>query len=226
MIVDVIIADASGDAVGRVVRAVPRSLVRDVYVVSAAGRGEVAAAATSAGGKLLSSSEPGRGAQLERALSHLCALERRPDVVVLLSPDGSDDPSEIPLLLAPLRAGGADLVMGSRARGRREKGAPGCRLGQRAAALLIQVVYGQPYSDLSPFRAIGMQAWVALGLRERGHGYFAEMQIKAARAGLRVVEVPVHVKRAAPLPLRARLGSTVGTWWRLSYLLLRHATAR
>ena len=67
---------------------------------------------------------------------------------------------------------------------------------------------------------------MALALGERGFGYFVEMQIKAARAGLRVVEVPVHARRAARLPWGRRLAALAGTSWRFSYLLLRHATAR
>jgi hypothetical protein len=223
IIVDAVIAGARDAAsLARVIRAVPE-LVRDVYVVGEAG---LASAVTSAGARLLSSPDPGLGAQLERARVHLCALSRPPDVAVLLSPDGSDDPSELTLLLAPIRSGGADLVIGSRALGTREPGASGCGLGQRVAALLIGLVYQQRYRDLSPFRAIRVPAWVALGLRERGFGYFVEMQIKAARAGLRVVEVPVHARRAVRPPWRARLAALVGTSWRFSYLLVRYATAR
>jgi hypothetical protein len=223
MIVDAVIVGASdAEAVRRVIDAVP-SLVRDIYVVAPAG---MAAVVTFAGGKLLSSSDPGLGAQWERVRAHLCAVDRPPDVAVLLSPDGSDDASEMPLLLAPLRAGGADLVIGSRARGSRDRGAPGCGVGERLAALLIRVLYRQKYSDLSPFRAIRLPAWVALALGERGWGYLVEMQIKAARAGLRVVEVPVHARKARRAPLATRLRALLGTSWRLSYLLLRHATAR
>jgi len=223
MIVDAVIVGAvDAEAIARVIDAVP-SLVRDVYVVAG---GELAAAVTGAGAKLLSSSDPGLGAQWERARVHLCTVERPPDVAVLLSPDGSDDASEMPLLLAPIRAGGADLVIGSRARGTRDKGAPGCGLAERLAALLIRVLYRQKYSDLSPFRAIRLPAWVALALGERGRGYLIEMQIKAARAGLRVVEVPVHARKARRLPLRRRLLALLGTSWRFSYLLVRHATVR
>jgi hypothetical protein len=223
MIVDaVIVGAADGEAVRRVIDAVP-SLVRDIYVVA---EGRLAGVVTAAGASLLSSSEPGLGAQLERVRTHLCAVDRPPDVAVLLSPDGSDDASEIPLLLAPIRAGGADLVIGSRTRGMRERGAPGCNLSQRLAALLIRLIYGQKYSDLSPFRAIRLPAWVALAMAERGWGYYVEMQIKAARAGLRVFEVPVHARRAARPRLRARLAAALGTSLRFSYLMLRHATAR
>ena len=94
------------------------------------------------------------------------------------------------------------------------------------AALLIGLVYRQRYRDLSPFRAIRLPAWVALALHERGFGYFVEMQIKAARARLRVVEVPVHARKSTRLPWRSRLAALVGTSWRFSYLLVRHATAR
>jgi hypothetical protein len=237
MIIDVVIVQpaslgrvggSDGEIIARVIEAVP-DWVRDVYVIAPAGPrgpGGLAAAVTSAGAKLLSSQEPGVGSQLERARVHLCALPRPPDVVTFLSPDGSDDPKEISLLLAPIRAGGVDLVMGSRARGLRERGSPGCGLSQRIGALLIGLIYRQRYSDLSPFRAIRLPAWVALALHDKSWGYFIEMQIKAARAGLRVVEVPVHARRAARPRFFARLNALAGTSWRFSYLLLRHATAR
>jgi hypothetical protein len=210
LIVDVVICSDCGDvgALAGVVAALPASLVRDVYVVAS---GPVAATRA----RLLASAR-GVGAQLERAREHLCALQHPPDVAAFLSPDGSDDPAELARLLAPLAAGAADLVLGSR----------GGHLAERAAALLIRLVYHQRYHDLSPFRAIRLHAWVALGLRERGHGGFAEMQIKAARAQLRVVEVPVQPRKSVRLPLGARLSAWLGTSWRVSYLLLRYATAR
>src|SRR5262245_16068651 len=106
MVVDVVIMGSvmNPDVLERVIDAVPSQPVRAVYVVRPPGPSGIAAAATSAGAQLLSSQEAGVGAQLERARTHLCALDRPPDVVVFLSPDGSDDPSEIPLLLAPVRA--------------------------------------------------------------------------------------------------------------------------
>jgi hypothetical protein len=227
MVVDAIIVGVvNPETLARVVEKMPSSLVRDVYVVARPSAVGVAAAATLAGAKLLSSQEAGVGAQLDRARVHLCALDRPPDVVVFVSSDGSDDPAELPLLFAPIRAGGADLVIGSRARGMRERGSPGCGLAQRMAALLIGAVYRQSYSDLSPFRAIRLPAWVALAQHERGFGYYIEMQIKAARAGLRVVEVPVHAYKAVRAPWRLRLSALLGTSWRFSYLLLRHATVR
>jgi hypothetical protein len=193
------------------VAAVPASLpkalpgVRDVHVVRPAAGG--------------------LGAALDEARARLCALDRPPDVVVLMSADGSDDPAEIPLLLAPIRAGGADLVIGRKAI-RQGGGLFDLGLSQRLAALLIRLVYRQRYSDLSSFRALRLPAWVALALRERGYGYFVEMQIKAARTRLRVVEVPVHALKAVRPPWRARLAALVGTSWRFSWLLVRHATAR
>ncbi len=208
MIVDVVIAGGAVDALTlrRVMEAIPAALVREVLAVASA--------------------DESLGVQLDGVRAKLCAALPPPDVVVFLSPDGSDDPAELGLLLAPLRAGAADLVMGSRALGRAERGAPGCRLGQRLGALLIGLFYGQRYSDLSPYRAIRMPAWVVLALHERGNGYLIEMQIKAARAGLRVVEVPVHARRVVRPPLARRLRALAGASWRFSYLLLRQSTAR
>jgi hypothetical protein len=212
------IADAvvCGEPAARLVAALPRGLIRDVYVV---GERPVDGAEWLAAGG-------GAGERLERALMHLSALSRPPDAVVLLSADGSDDPAEVGLLLAPIRGGAADLVLGSPALGRRERGAPGWLFGERLAALMIRILYRQRYSAIPAYRAIRMPAWVVLALREPGFGYLAEMQIKAARAGLRVVEVPVHQRKAPRLPWSERLSALATTAWRFSYILLRHATAR
>jgi hypothetical protein len=212
------IADAvvCGEPAARLLRRLRGGLVRDVYVV---GERPVDGAEWLA-------AVGGIGERLERARAHLSQLARPPDAVVLLSGDGSDDPGEVGLLLAPLRGGAADLVLGSAALGRRERGAPGWLFGERLAALLIRILYRQRYSALPSYRAIRMPAWVALALREPGLAYLAEMQIKAARAGLRVVEVPVHQRKAPRLPWSERLAALAGTTWRVSYLLLRHSTAR
>ena len=120
-----------------------------------------------------------------------------PDVVVFLDGDHSDDPRELPLILAPLLAGEAELVVGSRVLGAREPGAftPAQMLGNALASWLLRVLYGLRATDLGPFRAVRWARLEALGMRDRDFGWTVEMQARAALAGLAQREVPVSYRR-------------------------------
>ena len=134
-----------------------------------------------------------------------------PDVVVFLDADHSDHPDELPQVVAPIAAGEADLVIGSRVLGDCEPGAllPQARFGNRLAVLLIRWFFGHSYTDLGPFRAIRWQALEELQMRDPDFGWTAEMQVKAVRHGLDVVEVPVSYRRR--IGVSKITGTLVGT---------------
>jgi len=119
------------------------------------------------------------------------------DVILFADADLADDPEDAPRVLAPLLAGRADLVIGSRTRGAAVAGAllPQARLGNALATFLMRVLFGVRATDLGPFRAIRSDALARLGMRDETWGWTVEMQIRAARAGLRVEEVPVAYRR-------------------------------
>jgi glycosyltransferase involved in cell wall biosynthesis len=123
-----------------------------------------------------------------RALSPAC------DVVVFLDGDGSDCPEFIPQLVDPIAAGTHDFVIGSRTRGRREPGSMNFQqiFAGKFAGWLMSILYGVRYTDMCPFRAIRRDALEKLSMREETYGWNLEMQMKAARAGLRVLEIPVN----------------------------------
>jgi glycosyltransferase involved in cell wall biosynthesis len=129
-------------------------------------------------------------------LAALAALDS-PDVVAFLDADFSDHPEELPAVLAPILEGRADLVIGSRMLGRREPGAmlPQALFGNRLATLLMRLLWGARFTDLGPFRAIRADSLRELHMADRDFGWTVEMQVKAARAGLRCVEVPVSYRR-------------------------------
>jgi glycosyltransferase involved in cell wall biosynthesis len=118
-------------------------------------------------------------------------------VIVLLDGDAADDPQDLSRVLEPLLGDKADLVVGSRARGTRERGSmtPQQVLGNRLAAFLMSRLYGVEVSDLGPFRTIRRRDLLALEMREMGYGWSVEMMVKAARAGYRYSEVPVRYHR-------------------------------
>jgi hypothetical protein len=111
--------------------------------------------------------------------------------------DGADDPRHIADLATPVLAGTHDFVIGSRVRGGREPSAMAWHqvAAGRAAGWALSRLYGVSYSDMCAFRAIRRDALLALGMREMGYGWNLEMQMRAARAGLRVLEIPVDCRR-------------------------------
>ena len=116
------------------------------------------------------------------------------EIVVFLDGDGSDVPAFMSQLVDPIVQGTYDFVIGSRTRGRREHGSMNFQqiLSGRVAGLILRLLYGVYYTDMCPFRAIRRDALTKLDMREETYGWNLEMQMKAARAGLRILEVPVN----------------------------------
>jgi glycosyltransferase involved in cell wall biosynthesis len=116
------------------------------------------------------------------------------EILVFLDGDGSDCPELMDRLVRPIVSHEADFVIGSRVRGEREPGSMNFQqiFAGRIAGFLLRILYGIKYTDMCPFRAIRRDALERLGMREETHGWNLEMQMRAARAGLRILEVPVN----------------------------------
>ena len=125
------------------------------------------------------------------------ALSPESDVVVFIDGDGSDDPAFMPQLIDPIAAEKFDFVIGSRTRGQREPGSMNFQqvFSGRIVGALLRLRYGVRYSDMCPFRAIRRDALAKLNMREQTYGWNLEMQMKAARAGLHILEIPVNHRR-------------------------------
>ena len=179
-----------------VLAALPRPPVGRVVVVDNASTDRTAEAARAGGALVVREERPGYGSACLAGLAWLRG-HQPPSILVFLDADYSDHPEELPDVIAPIVDGQADLVIGSRVLGRRERGAllPQARAGNFVACTLIRLLYGHRYTDLGPFRAIRWEALERLAMRDPDFGWTAEMQVKALRAGLRVVEVPVSYRR-------------------------------
>lgn len=219
-------------AIGRVLADLPSDLVTEVIVVdsnSSDGTPEIAA---KTGARVIQ--EPRRG--YGRACLTGLATANSPDVVVFLDGDYSDRPSELPLLLAPITEGRADITLGSRlhdsSRNGPEGPAPGGSpqalpwhqaLGNRLAASLIRLLYGLEISDLGPFRAARAEVLRSLALEEATYGWAVEMILKGALAGYRVVEVPVsYYPRIGRSKISGTLKGTVGAGWFILSRIVRY----
>jgi len=227
LVVDlVVVARNCAGSLGPTLAALPPRELRSVVVVDGGSIDATPLVARDSGAVLLHERGPGRGAACLRAIAHLESLPRPPDAVVFMTGDGSVDPADLPALLAPIRAGGAELVVGVPRAGDGAAGAAGP--ADRVALGLIGLLYRQKFGGLGAFRALRFPALVALGLGDRGEGWNVEMQVKAVRLGLRIAEVPVS-GRAPLLPPGSRsveLRQTVSSTGRRLFQILRHATAR
>ena len=146
---------------------------------------------------------------------------------MFLDGDYSDHPEELPRLLDALAA--ADLVIGSRALGVRERGAllPQARFGNLLACFLIRALTGHRYTDLGPFRAIRWNAYHRLGMQDTNFGWTCEMQVKAIREGLRTAEVPVSYRRRVGVSkITGTVSGTVRAGYKILWTIARYGFSR
>jgi glycosyltransferase involved in cell wall biosynthesis len=181
------------DAINQVISAVPRHIANEVVVVDNGSTDRTAEVARAAGAHV--SLEPKRG--YGRAYrSGLRAISPHCEVVVFLDGDGRDYPEMMDRLVQPIVAGTHDFVIGSRTRGRRERGSMNLHqiFAGYAIGVFLRMLYGVWSTDMGPFRAIRRDALERLGMREETYGWPLEMQMRAGRARLRTLEVPVDYR--------------------------------
>jgi glycosyltransferase involved in cell wall biosynthesis len=212
-------------SIARVLADLPSDLVTEVIVVDSNSNDGTPEIAAKMGALVVQESRRGYG----RACLTGLATASSPDVVVFLDGDYSDRPAELPLLLAPITEGRADITLGSRLRERRSAGALPWHqaFGNRLAASLIRLLYGLEISDLGPFRAGRADVLRGLALEETTYGWAVEMILKGALAGFRVVEVPVsYHPRIGKSKISGTLKGTVGAAWFIFSLIVRYHLRR
>jgi glycosyltransferase involved in cell wall biosynthesis len=212
------------ESIGKVLRDIPDG-VRQVVVVDNGSRDRTAEVAREMGALVVCEPRRGYGQACLTGIAHL----DNPDIVVFLDGDYSDHPEEMPALVAPLVAGEADMVIGSRILGERERGAllPQARFGNWLSTLLIRLIFGVSFTDLGPFRALRYDALRRLAMQDRDFGWTVEMQVKAARLGLRWVEVPVRYRRRIGVSkITGTLSGTLRAGHKILWTIFRYARYR
>jgi glycosyltransferase involved in cell wall biosynthesis len=180
--------------IAAVVKELPWGLILECIVVDNGSTDATAAEAASAGATVVSIPQRGYGRACAAGAAAASA-----DILVFMDGDGSDVPSEMGLLLAPIIAGESDFVIGSRRRGKRE---PGSLLFSQLfagwlAGTILRLLYRVSYTDMGPFRVITREALGRLGMHEQTYGWNLEMQMRAAQCGLRIREIPVSYRNRA-----------------------------
>jgi glycosyltransferase involved in cell wall biosynthesis len=208
-------------AIERVLADLPSGLMMEVIVVDSNSNDGTPEIAARIGARVVQ--EPRRG--YGRACLTGLATANSPDVVVFLDGDYSDRPSELPILLAPILEGRADITLGSRLHSQNSAEAlPWHQVfGNRLAAALIRLLYRLEITDLGPFRAARADVLRSLALEETTYGWAVEMLLKGALGGFRVVEVPVsYYPRIGKSKISGTLKGTVGAGWFILSLIVRY----
>ncbi|MFQ5486752.1 MAG: glycosyltransferase family 2 protein [bacterium] len=180
-------------SIARVLNAIPKKLVEEIIVVDNNSTDKTAQIARKHGATVVQENRRGYGQACLAGIKY--AKSRNPETVVFLDADYSDHPEEMPGLLQKIEES-HDLVIGSRILGQAEPGAllPQARFGNWLSVFLINLLFGFKYTDLGPFRAIKWPQLLRLNMQDTNFGWTVEMQVKAAKMGFKITEVPVSYR--------------------------------
>lgn len=207
----------------RGIQSVELAGLREIVVADNGSSDGTAREASAAGARVIAQPEKGYGAA---CLAALDAVDARSNIILFMDADLSDDPAEAAGLIAPIAAGEEDLVIGSRTLGTIEAGAMSApqRFGNWLAPSLIRLIWGVRYTDLGPFRAIRRDALERLEMADRDFGWTVEMQVRAAKLGLRIAERPARYrKRVGVSKISGTLRGVFAAGWKILYVIGRES---
>jgi glycosyltransferase involved in cell wall biosynthesis len=211
-------------AIAGVVREIPRDIAREVIVADGGSTDGTQEIARLAGARVIDAGRGyGRACQAGAAAAQC-------DVLVFLDGDGADRGDLLGSIAGPVLSGAYDFVLASRTLGERDPGSMLWHqvLAGRMAGWGMDALYGTRYSDMCAYRAIRRDALRDLRMREMTYGWNIEMQMKAARGGLRIKEIPVPYRRRAggQSKVAGSLRGTLRATGRIASTFVRVATQR
>jgi len=198
MIIDVIIPAFNEEmALPKVIADIPSNLVREIIVVDNGSTDNTIEVAKKANASVIIAKQKGYGSACLKGLEYVSQKEIKPNILVFLDGDYSDYPEQMTQLVEPIKKNKADLVIGSRTIGKKAKGSMTIPqiIGNKLATTLLKWFYNIEFTDLGPFRAIRYESLLALEMEDQNFGWTVEMQLKAAKLGLRSVEVAVDYRK-------------------------------
>ena len=210
------------ESIGRVLNDIPGEIVEEVIVVDNGSSDNTVTVSKGLGVNVILEPLKGYGAACLRGIS---ILKQDTDIVVFLDADYSDYPQDLHTVVKPIIDDDAEMVIGSRMLGVREKGAllPQAIFGNKLATFLIRLFWGFKYTDLGPFRAIKYRDLIALNMIDKNFGWTVEMQIKALKKGLRIAEVPVRYrKRIGKSKITGTFSGTVRAGVKIIYTIFKY----
>ena len=198
MLVDVIIPAWNEEmSIPKVIQAIPKSVVREVIVVDNNSSDQTKEVAAAAGATVLLETFQGYGAACLKGIEYINQKQTKPDVVAFMDADFSDFPEQLVELLEPIEKRNIDMVIGSRALGKRQDGSmmPQQIFGNWLATSMMRILYKVNFTDLGPFRTIKLDVLNSIEMQDKTYGWTVEMQVKIAKANRTFEEVPVDYKR-------------------------------
>ncbi|MFK7757249.1 MAG: glycosyltransferase family 2 protein [Flavobacteriales bacterium] len=226
MIIDIVIpAFNEEESIPLVLADIDKSLVSNVIVVNNNSTDNTVEAAENAGAIVVHETHQGYGAACLKGIAHVNQTQPRADIIVFMDADYSDYGEEISQLVEPIISGEVDFTIGSRALGKREKGAmmPQQLFGNWLATGLLKLFYGVRFSDLGPFRAIRLSTLNALQMKDQDFGWTVEMQIKIAKQKIPYKEFPARYrKRVGVSKITGTLKGTILAGYKIIYTLIKY----
>lgn len=185
------------DSICSVIEDLPKDLISEIIVVDNGSSDRTADTAKKCGATILQEEQKGYGRACLKGIDYLVRSDENTEIVVFLDGDHSDHSEELSMVIEPIINAGADFVIGSRELGKRDPGSMTFPqiFGNRLSTFLIKHLYGVKFTDLGPFRAIRFDKLIQLGMEDKNYGWTVEMQLKAAKIGLKCVEVPVSYRK-------------------------------
>lgn len=210
-----------------VINDIPKSLIRKIVVVNNSSTDHTKQIAIKAGAVVIDENKKGYGNACLTGINY--TAQDPPDIVVFLDGDYSDYPDELSFIVDPIINKQVDLVIGSRLRGKHEKGSllPQAIFGNKLACFLIKLIYGVKFTDLGPFRAIRWESLVKLKMADTNYGWTVEMQIKAIKHQLKITEVPVsYRKRIGVSKITGTVSGTIKAGYKILYLIFKYSFSK
>ena len=224
-IIDVLIPAYNEEgSIGKVIQDIPKS-VRNVLVVNNNSKDNTRQVAEKAGAIVLDERVMGYGKACLTGMSYLANWNIEPDILVFLDGDYSDYPEQLLAVIDPILKQDYDMVIGSRARGNRESGSMTMPqvFGNWLATSLMRDIYKKHYTDYGPISSIKWDKLNALGMVDQNYGWTIEMQIKAAKAGLKTTEAPVdYRKRIGVSKVSGTIKGVIGAGYKILWTIWRY----